>query len=273
MRGNDLDSIVVDYERAFHVNSNTEIDNFVPAQTDTGYFEIVTELIRVELELAWGTDRQKSIEQYSKRFPNVLADQECFDRIAFEEYRLRVKAGEIVTPHDYETKYGIKPYHWPILNDQPISLGDRPVRGPSSDELLEPLEATDRINTQLELSGRLLGFLTAGPATVENSLHRRLRFISLTILFSLVYLSILALSNPVTKVGLFLGSPWLLWFNSSCLIVCLAVCLYLWILQDINLSKLRIIELGLFGSVLAELSSRLGPEQYFFGPNHSRGID
>ena len=111
----EIDSIIDQYERSFRVNSETDISDFVPPSSSENYNEIVTELIRVELELNWSTQRRKTLAKYSRDFPSVVKDPECFDRIAFEEYRLRVSSGEAVTPNDYQSKHGIKAYHGPFF--------------------------------------------------------------------------------------------------------------------------------------------------------------
>lgn len=258
----EIDSIIEEYERSFRSDSNTDIFQFVPPRSSEHYDEILTELIRVEMELNWHTKRRKTLAEYSRLFPSVVQNPECLDRIAFEEYRLRVASGESVTPQDYQTQHGIKAYHWPLLS----ALSESEMRVVESSEDVGRSGEDDSGDSSLpglaKLDGRMLGGRLPNPPTVESTLQRRLRFVSLTFTLSLLYLAVLAWLNPVTKVGLFLGSPWLLWLNSGCLTICLLICAFLWSRSDVKLANLRILELILFGSVLAELACGLASDLF-----------
>ena len=266
MQSTDLESIVADFERAYaSAPARVDIRDFV-SKDDENYLEIATELIRVEIELRWETEHRKTLEDYRSHFPDVLQDKQSFDQIAFDEYRLRVDSGEEVTPSDYQAKYSIQAYHWPVQqkssehNEKKIKPHDASNDQP---EFLDTSSLHGSLqNTHPDLAARIVSGQLSSTPTVENSLHRRLRYISLTILLTLLYLSFLSWMNPATKVGLFLGSSWLHWFNGLCLLVCGTICILLWTRHRIQLSHLRMLELVLFGSVLAELSSGLAVDLF-----------
>jgi serine/threonine-protein kinase len=261
MNNTELDSFIDRFETAYAEDPRVDICEFAPESTHEHYHQIVTELIRVELELAWNTDRSKPIDEYTKLFPKVLQDKECFDRIAFEEYRLRIAAGESVTPQDYQTKYAINAYHWPVL-DSPQTNSESFKHNKVPAQVDDQGSSREGAIDTPTLSGGIFDGQVTGPPTVESTLQNRLRFISLTLTLSLLYLAILVWANPVTKVGLFLGSPWLVWLNGFILIVCSAICATLWSRRNIKLSNLRILEVLLFGSVLAELSCGLASDLF-----------
>lgn len=269
MSATELDSIIHRFEDAFASDGGADIQEFAPAATDENYFKIVTELIRVELELAWNSEQSKTIQDYTGLFPDVMQDPECFDRIAFEQYRLRVAFGESVSPQDYHAKYSIKTYHWPVLGcsdvngktDREEGSEDPEPKSAKPHAVQSPPIDSSEFNKP-ELTSKIFDAQFAGPPTVENTLQRRLRFISLTISLSLLYLAILVWFNPVTKVGLFLGSSWLQWLNDFSLAICTTICVILWSRREIKLPTLRILELLLFGSVLAELSCGLASDLF-----------
>ncbi len=265
MASADLESIIANYEEVCGSDPGADIREFAPDRADENYREIVTELIRVDLELCWTTKNRKTIEDYACLFPNVIADKQCLDQIAFEEYRLRTSSGEDVTPLDYATRYAINANFWPVLStpNEPQKNADKTDASKILPELPELPISSSTFQTEPNLAGRLISGQLASMPTVENSLHRRLRFIGLTIFISLLYLSFLAWFNPnVAKVGLFLGSQWLHWLNAFCLIVCSVVCFILWSRRRIQLTKLRTLELILFGSVLLELSFGLANDLF-----------
>jgi len=266
MSSANLESIIANYEEVCGSHPGADICDFAPDREDENYREIVTELIRVDLELCWKTRRRKTIEDYTCLFPDVIADKQCLDQIAFEEYRLRASSGEEVTPLDYATRYAINANFWPVLStpNESRKNADKTDASKKLPELPELPVSSSTFQTEPNLAGRLISGQLASMPTVENSLHRRLRFIGLTIFISLLYLSLLGWLNPgVKKVGLFLGESWLHWLNAFCLIVCSVVCFILWSRRRIQLTKLRTLELILFGSVLLELSSGLANDLFF----------
>lgn len=256
MNQSNIDTIVASYEKAFANDQSVNIREFIPDNLSNKH-EVLTELIRVDMELRWNSSRRLTIEDYSHDFAYVSQNENWFLLILFEEYRLRVSNGEDVTPFDYQEQYSVNVNHWPVLSTNDSESGDKP----SQDDFFGIPDSKQVTNP--DLVARIVDGKLATVPTSESLLHSRLKFFSLAVLVSLAYLSILAWVNPVTKVGLFLGSPWLLWINGICLALCTVISVLLWSRSRIHLTSLRILELILFGSILAELSCGIISDLFF----------
>ena len=259
MKFTSLDSIISEYENAYSSNRSTDLRDFVSDQ-DCERIDVLVELIRVDMELRWDTDQRNSIQEYLEWFPILVEDESGVEQILFEDYRLRVSSGEDLSPFDYQDQYSINVYHWPVLSDSSDSdLASNSGITVAEQGEIEDWEAApeEAGTTHPDLAARITDGQLANMTTVESSLHARLRFFSAALVISLLYLSVLSWFNPTSKVGLFLGSTWLIWVNGICLILCTVLCATLWYFKRIELSYLRVIESVMFGLVLAELSSGL----------------
>src|ERR1019366_2429266 len=99
---------------------------FLPAPDHPHYREVRRELLRVDLELSWRAGRHKRLGDYALLFPDLLEDRAAMHEVAFEEYRLRMLAGEAPSAAEYENQYGVSTADWTatkIVTAQPKSQG------------------------------------------------------------------------------------------------------------------------------------------------------
>ncbi len=255
MTSRELDEAVDSFEGDYSPSFRPKLLDYLPKGNPGQHPDIVTELVRVDIELSQRHGFSRSISDYKHQFPEVFADPHSFDRICFEDYRTRVSAGENLTPFDYQRDFGIKTWHWPVLGTSP---SEPSLPTPLSEDLTASgVEATDA-----GLSAKLSSGKLGGSSSVESLLHQRLRFIGLTFSICLLYFAVLVILNPAKKAGLFLESDWLVWLNASGLVVCFGITTILFVVRKVDLSLLRAVELVLFGLVLVELGCGLASDLF-----------
>ncbi|NOZ39556.1 MAG: protein kinase [Planctomycetes bacterium] len=108
-----VDEFVEAYESACELQGQTNFVDFLPSPDHEFYRSVAAEVIRVDMEFSWNSGQKKRLPEYQKIVPAVLDDRETLGQIAFEEYRLRMRAGEKVSSKEYRTRYGIDTNHWP----------------------------------------------------------------------------------------------------------------------------------------------------------------
>ena len=87
---------------------------------------------------SWRRGQPRRLEHYRDRFPDLFVDPELVHAMAFEEYRLRLQAGERPTPADYRRRFGLE---GATGRRRPP---DRPRTGPSRTLAPPSLAATAR---------------------------------------------------------------------------------------------------------------------------------
>ena len=103
------------FERAFAEDPFISLRSFLPGTSHPQYIEVLTELIRIDLELSWRRNECRRLQYYLNEFPLLSENQHAYERVAFEEYRQRRILGEHVTPNDYAKAHGIQPNLWPPI--------------------------------------------------------------------------------------------------------------------------------------------------------------
>ena len=93
-------------------NDPVSLRDYLPTETDEKYLPLLTELIRVDLELAYAEGTPKSVDDYLDEYPSIFESPAALERVAFEEFRLRSDHGEPVSTHDYATRYEIDTSTW-----------------------------------------------------------------------------------------------------------------------------------------------------------------
>ena len=104
------------FEAALVADPNTDLAPFLPGEGHPLYLPVLVELIRVDLEHAWGRGQRRSVAVYLARFPIVQKHANVLSSIAFEEYRQRRQAGENARPDEYRTIYGTDTSEWPSVS-------------------------------------------------------------------------------------------------------------------------------------------------------------
>jgi serine/threonine protein kinase/Flp pilus assembly protein TadD len=146
-QGMSVDSCVEAFEAARAESGVAHLEAFVPHPRHPLYHEIVVELSRVDLEYAWESGDRASLDDYRRRFPDVFAVPHALGELAFEEYRLRLQAGDEVRPSQYARRYGVDISGWPqpeipetpgCSNSTSLRMSEsRRTSRPSADRIIE----------------------------------------------------------------------------------------------------------------------------------------
>lgn len=108
----ELDDFVEAYESARQRQGSANLRDFLPEPSHHLYSEVATELVRVDMELSWENGHRRSLDEYCQLLPELFADSEALEQVAYEEYRLRFQHGESASPEEYERRYGMSTSHW-----------------------------------------------------------------------------------------------------------------------------------------------------------------
>ena len=83
----ELDQFVHRFEQARQTGSRETLQSFIPLPQHPMYSQVVRELVRVDLELAWANGSVRPLDDYCSEFPDVFRDASALEDIAFEEFR------------------------------------------------------------------------------------------------------------------------------------------------------------------------------------------
>lgn len=110
---NPIDEFVEAYESARELDDQAHFVDFLPSPDHDLYQLVAAEVIRVDMEYSWKSGQKMRLQQYRELVPDALDDREVLGQVAFEEYRLRLRAGECASSDEYRTQYGIETDRWP----------------------------------------------------------------------------------------------------------------------------------------------------------------
>jgi eukaryotic-like serine/threonine-protein kinase len=113
LESNSLDEFVYAFERDCQSGAGRALKEYLPDRSDALYFPVLRELVRIDLELGWESNRPRGLEDYRTDFPELFEDATSLQEVAFEEYRLRRRAGQSPTPEEYSRRYGVRTDGWP----------------------------------------------------------------------------------------------------------------------------------------------------------------
>ena len=175
-----LDDYVEAFERARQVREAVALEEFLPAAADPLYSEVLRELVRIDLEFGWESNRPRSLEDYRERFPGLFDDPDSLQAVAFEEYRLRRRAGQTPNPQDYARRYGVRTDDWPAEPADSLGAslqGGLPPRTYHGFRLADPLEGSIRLDgpgTPGPMAGEGIGQLFRGLLLADRHSGGRL---------------------------------------------------------------------------------------------------
>jgi serine/threonine protein kinase/Flp pilus assembly protein TadD len=109
----DLDRRVGAFEAAWASGRPPDPAHFLPPESDPQFLPVLAELIRVDLEFRRRGGEAARLDGYRATFPALFAEASLVRELAFEEYRLRARAGERTHPREYAARYGIDTSGWP----------------------------------------------------------------------------------------------------------------------------------------------------------------
>jgi serine/threonine protein kinase/tetratricopeptide (TPR) repeat protein len=120
----EFDAFVEAYESRRAADSSVDIAACLPPPDHPLYWDVLSELVRIEMEYGWREGNPRPLQDYQQRFPDLFRDPVRLQSIAFEEYRLRRQLGESATPAEYAKAWGVCVDAWPT-DDKAIRGGAR----------------------------------------------------------------------------------------------------------------------------------------------------
>jgi eukaryotic-like serine/threonine-protein kinase len=105
--------VVEAYEAALARGERAEVSEFAPPPDHPQRLAILCELVRVDLEHRWERGRPRRLEEYRVPFPALFDDRELVHAMAYEEFRLRLQAGESPTAAEYRSRFDLERDDWP----------------------------------------------------------------------------------------------------------------------------------------------------------------
>jgi hypothetical protein len=135
-----LDDFVLPFEAAQARDGDADLARFLPPPDHPLYLRVLGELVRIDLEYGWTRYRPRRLDDYLARFPLLSADAATLAEVAFEEYRLRLQAGEAATPEEYGRAFGVPTDTWP----RPPVPSRRPAELPAARLSLADAPASQR---------------------------------------------------------------------------------------------------------------------------------
>ncbi len=115
-----VEAAVVAFEEAYRKHGSAPIAAHAPPPGDPLHLPVVRELVRADLEFAWAAGLPRLVDDYRGQCPALFADPDSLRQVLFEEYRLRLQAGETADPAGYARRYGISVTGW-AAGDQPAT--------------------------------------------------------------------------------------------------------------------------------------------------------
>ncbi len=106
------------FEGAWARDGRAEPGDFLPGHGDPLRSRVLRELVRAGLGLGQARGGRRTLGDYLAAYPELAADREAVEELAFEEYQLRRRAREEVSEAEYERRYGIDAFDWPYRLDE-----------------------------------------------------------------------------------------------------------------------------------------------------------
>lgn len=135
----ELDRFVAALEDAYRERGQADLLALVPQPNHSQYFDIVPELIRVDIEMRTAHGSRMPLEFYEQHFPVIFGRSEDVAAIAFEDYRQRQQAGEPVNACEYRQRWNVDTRGWPQPQSQLLSTA-------ADDERLEVTNASPLVS-------------------------------------------------------------------------------------------------------------------------------
>src|SRR5947207_182789 len=95
------------FEAARAADPAADFAPFLPPADHPLHILVLEELIRIDLEHHWLRGDPRWLEDYLRRFPALLEASASVRTLAFEEFRLRRRAGQAPSADEYKLRFGI----------------------------------------------------------------------------------------------------------------------------------------------------------------------
>jgi hypothetical protein len=148
------------FEAARAADPRADFAPFLPPPAHPLYVPVLEELVRIDLEQHWLRGEPRWLEDYIHRFPQLLEASASVRTLAFEEFRLRRRAGQSPTADEYKQRFGIDPGR-AIRDDRQDLVPGPHTPPPRTDRFAQVMAALPHVGDQF-LDYRLLAELGAG---------------------------------------------------------------------------------------------------------------
>jgi serine/threonine protein kinase len=148
------------FEAARSADVHADFEPYLPSPEHPLYIPVLEELVRIDMEQHWLNGSPRWLEEYFGRFPRLLEASASVRTLAFEEFRLRRRAGEAPTAEEYQRRFGIDPTRG--IRDDRLDLVPGPrTPPPSTDRFAQVMAALPHVGDRF-LDYRMLAELGAG---------------------------------------------------------------------------------------------------------------
>ena len=133
-----IESYIDSFEERLAEQGTANVAEFFPDRNDPLFSRVASELVRVDLELAWDAGTQKTLADYVELLPELNSDPQLRSEIAFEEYRQRCHHGETVMLEDFAAKYDVATTGWSTV----VASKDKTTTAADFDKLAEQVPSS-----------------------------------------------------------------------------------------------------------------------------------
>jgi eukaryotic-like serine/threonine-protein kinase len=186
----ELDEFIAAFESAIAADPAA----FLPPANHPLYIPVQCELVRVDLEIAWGRGDERRVEDYRSRFPALFAHPVSLQAVVREEMRLRAAAGEKPDESELIERFGSE---WSSGHLVPKSVHPaivEPSKLPEPGDTVEGFELTSELGRgafgrvylakQVDLAGRLVALKVSAKFPGEWRTLARLRHANIVPVYS-----------------------------------------------------------------------------------------
>ena len=112
-----------DSESAWRPGGLSDWSTFLPPADHPDRLAVLTEVVRVDIELHGGTGIAPPLSEYLDRFPELRSSRKAMAEIAFEHFRAKRLRTPETSPADYQRDYGVETRGW----EAALTNGDAPT--------------------------------------------------------------------------------------------------------------------------------------------------
>ena len=194
-----------EFENQWSPSLEINLADFLPDKEHPEFLSFLTELIRVDMELAFGTGLNRLAAEYFARYPELDHHQLAKSAIAFEEFRLRNINQEKIPPEVIASRYDVSILDWPEVEfengvsttirsaqaELKLNRGTLPAPGDKFEEfriigrLGEGAYGTVMLAQQDDLAGRLMVLKFVPAVSQEDSFLARLQHTNIVPVYSI----------------------------------------------------------------------------------------
>jgi serine/threonine protein kinase/tetratricopeptide (TPR) repeat protein len=137
-----LDTLVDQFEEQLSESADADVRPFLPACRTEDDFRIAAELLCVDLQYRWPSNRRWNFHDYERAFPAYVNEPLVRRELAWEEYRMRYASGESVEACEFAARCQVPWESWPgsrRVNEQVVEEREWSI-GELSLDWIEPFD-------------------------------------------------------------------------------------------------------------------------------------